>query len=226
MRIEYAAVRRSLNRAALASVRVIQTGIGRDPILSTLRHLLDDQSSSAHASSPVRALILAGACGALRSVEDVPPIARIIDQTGTEWVCTHAPKHTLSNADDAHTCGVTLIGVDEIIGTPAAKAELAARSGAAIVDMESHAFAGACQHRGIVWHIVRGVSDTPDETLPDKVLGWIDPSGNTRAARAIIDLASDPRLIPHMLTVMRRSNRVLPRVGDQVALTIKSWSRS
>jgi len=82
--------------------------------------------------------------------------------------------------------------------------------------MESHAFAAACERFGLRYAIVRGVSDTPDETLPAEALGWIRPDGSTRTARAVIDLLRHPKLIPHMVAVMRRCGRVLPKVGQRV----------
>lgn len=207
MRIERLAIERELSRAGLSAVRVIQTGIGKQAILRTL------EAQAAAGDS----IILAGTCGALRPVEDVPIIARIIDTSGGEWPCRFRPRPESPNA--AHT----LVAVDHIVSAPADKAELARRTGAAVVDMESHVFAAACEARGARWHVVRGVSDTPDQTLPDEVLGWITPEGNTRAGRAALDLASRPRLIPHIAAVIRRSNRVLPLVGKEVVATIRAW---
>lgn len=196
MRIEHQAVLRATRRAAASSghiaPRVIQTGIGTHAILRTL----DDISPGTH-------IILAGTCGALSHVEDVPPIARVIDEHGQSW--TLAPD------------GVTLVGVDRLISSPAAKRSLASSTGASIVDMESHAFCAACIQQGRSFSIVRGVSDTPDELLPEAVLGWIDAAGNTRALRAAFDMARRPSLVPHIAAVIRRSNRVLPQVGQRVA---------
>lgn len=206
MRIEFAAVRRALDRRGLRHIPVFQTGIGKDAILACLgRHLQN-----------TRAIILAGACGALAHVDDVPPIERIIDEHGNQWPCTqHFPGTP-----------VTLIAMDRIVSTPEDKASLAASTGAAIVDMESHAFAAECQRRGLTWHVVRGVSDTPDETLPHEVLAWVTPEGNTRAGRAVLDMARRPSLVPHIATVLRRSSRVLPKVGAAVADTIDHWVKS
>ena len=208
MRIEHASVTRELRDAGLAGVRVLQTGIGKDAILRALAAELESRR-------PVL-VILAGACGALSHVDEVPPIARVIDEHGGSW--------TPALADST---GVSLIAVDRIVSTPADKQELAARTGAAIVDMEAHAFARFCLERGQRWTVVRGVSDTPDQTLPQEVLGWITPGGDTRSGRAAVDMLRKPWLIPHIVGVVRRSNRVLPKVGRRVAeLILQSVPRA
>lgn len=203
MALERTQVAAALRGAGLHSIPVLQTGIGRDAVVRAL-----DRCSAG-------LVILAGACGGLRRVSDVPPIARVVDEHGNAWTPWHA---------DAS--GVTLAAVDRIISTPEDKRSLGAALDASIVDMESHAFAAACEGRALAWSVVRGVSDTPEETLPHEVLGWITPGGDTRAARAVLDMARRPRLIGHMAGVVRRSRRVLPLVGEHVADLIREWQLS
>ena len=204
MQIEHAAIRRALDVAGLPDVRTIQTGIGKYALLKALQaHTPTD------GSRPL--MILAGAAGGLAHLENhVPPIARVIDEHGNSW--------TPHRADPA---GVTLIAADTIISTPADKKSLAARTGASVVDMEAHAFAAFCEERGLPWTVVRGVSDTPEETLPAQVIHWITPEGNTRNLRAARDLALRPWLIPHIVSVVRRSNQVLPLVGKAVVEMVR-----
>lgn len=198
MNIEYRAVARALRRAGLRGVEIVQTGIGKEAVVRAVER----------AGPTGGTFILAGACGALSAVGDVPAVSRVIDEHGGAW-STGRPG------------GVTLIGVDRVVSTPAAKRQLAEQTGAAIVDMESHAFIAACERLGAPWGIVRGVSDTPEETLPREVLDWITPTGDTRALRAVSDMARRPRLIGHIVTVLRRSGRVLPRVGAAVVGMIR-----
>lgn len=214
MRIERDHVARALARAGDLQSRLVQTGIGKDAILTTLTR------EATHGQlAPDTLVILAGAAGGLtRDVHDVPPIGRIIDTHGHAWT----PAATTDTASPS----VTLIAVDHIVEGPADKHALYARTGASVVDMESHAFAADCQARGLAWTVVRGVSDTPDQTLPAQVLAWIDPAGNTRALRAATDLLLSPRLVPHIVGVVRRCNRVLPLVGDRVASIASAWRAS
>lgn len=211
MAIEHTHVLRAMRRAGHARTQVIQTGIGKHAIIAAAERVIGANSAphgSGNGEPPH--LILAGACGGLVHVDDVPAIARVIDEHGHSW--------TPANADPK---GVTLIGVDTIIATPSDKAALAARTGAAIVDMESHAFAAWCESRGVRWSVVRGVSDTPDETLPHEVIEWISPAGDTRNLRAARDLILKPWLIPHVFGVLRRSGRVLPKVGERVVEVLR-----
>lgn len=208
MQIERAHIERVLHARSLKHphVHVVQTGIGKDAIVASARQTL------AASADPGVMLILAGACGGLTHVADVPPIATVLDEHGQSW--------TPHNADPT---GVRLVAVDRIVATPADKTALATSSGASIVDMESHAFAAFCEGQGVRWSVVRGVSDTPQETLPHEVLGWITPTGDTRSFIAARDLVLKPRLVPHIIRVVRRSNRVLPGVGHRVAEIAHSW---
>lgn len=205
MQIEHAAIRRALDAADLGDIATIQTGIGKHALLRALqKHAPTDGSRSL--------MILAGAAGGLVHLEThVPPIARVIDEHGHSWT-----PHC------ADPDGVTLIAADSIISTPADKKSLAARTGASVVDMEAHAFATFCEERVLPWTVIRGVSDTPDETLPAQVIHWITPEGNTRNLRAACDLALRPWLIPHIVSVVRRSNQVLPLVGKAVVGAVRS----
>jgi nucleoside phosphorylase len=213
MQIEFSHVQRELRRAGLTSIQVMQTGIGKEAIIRAATKALDEQVTSARSGTGAPLLILAGACGGLIHVQDVPPIARVVDEHGHFWVP--------ANADAS---GVTLAAVDRIVSTPADKAVLAQSTGASIVDMESHAFAAFCESRGVHWAVVRGVSDTPDETLPHEVLEWIAPDGGTRTMRAAKDLVLKPWLVPHIVSVVRRSNRVLPKVGRAVVEVVRRHS--
>jgi len=206
MGIERAAVARAIRAQGAVDAPVERSGIGKHAIVSLVERVVTTRRP--------RLVILAGACGALRSVDDVPPIARIIDEHGQAWTSGFGMVST----------GVTLIAVDRIVSTPADKRRLAESSGAAIVDMESHAFAAACERLGIAWAVVRGVSDTPDEMLPERVLRWISPDGRTRVARAALDMTLRPSLIPHVRAVLRRSRSVLPGVGRETVRLATLWA--
>ncbi len=205
-RIERGHMERQVRLAGFAgdaTVRVVQTGIGKAAVVRAV------------VAARGGLFVLAGACGGLVMGEDVPRIARVVDEHGGVWTPWGA-------ASD----GVTVAGVDRIVSTPEEKRTLAAGTGAAIVDMESHAFAAACEKRGVAWTVVRGVSDTPEETLPGEVMGWITPEGETRSGRAALDMLRRPALIGHIVGVMRRSNWVLPRVGRRVVEVIRAWEAS
>lgn len=201
MRIERVHVRRALDAAGLERVPVVQTGIGREAVVRAAGRV-----------APGGLVILAGACGGLVHGEDVPRIGRVVDGRGGVWTPFMAEAG-----------GATLTGVDEIVSTPDDKAALAARTGASIVDMEAHALAPYCEGRGVAWAVVRGVSDTPEETLPREVLGWITPGGDERRLRAAWDMVRRPSLVPQVRGAMVRAGRVLPEVGRRVVEIVRVW---
>ncbi len=208
MAIERRAVERAFTRAQ-APPAIIQTGVGKDAIVAAVERL-----ATAPSGERPCLIVLAGCCGALAHVHDVPAIAGVIDEHRHAWGAGGPLYAPLGVGFDPR--GVTLIAVDRIISSPADKHALHKATGAAIVDMESHAFTDACERAGIRYAIVRGVSDTPEETLPEETLHWIRPDGSTRTARAVLDLLRRPSHIPHIVSFMRRCNRVLPKVGERV----------
>lgn len=222
----------------LGPIRVIQTGIGQDAVVRALRAAVRVGESGAR---PVL-VVLAGLCGGLVETVELPRIDEVVDEHGARWACgawwnragtgAGTGEGAAEKAGETGGAGVRLVGVDRVVSSPAEKAALARSSGAEIVDMESHAFIRACEEvardRGAVlcWSVVRGVSDTPGETLPGEVVAWLDERGNTRTLRALRDLACKPRLIPHIYGVMRRSSRVLPKVGARTLAICEQWLKS
>lgn len=79
--------------------------------------------------------------------------------------------------------------------TPEAKRRLRDASSAAIVDMESAAIADEATRRGIAWSIIRGISDGPDDSLPDGIERLVDRDGGTRIGAAIACIARRPMLL-------------------------------
>lgn len=242
MAIEYRAIMRRLFAAGLAErTVVVQTGIGKRAVIAAM-----DGVAEAWGDNPgPRLLVLAGTCGGLANTDDVPQIRAVIDEHGRRWPCapqwnrcgkpgsdsapSAAATHRVIRSATHGTDGVDLVGVDRIISTPADKSALAAASGASIVDMESHAFIERCERIAersrlqLDWSIVRGVSDTPKETLPPRVLSWVNAAGNARGVVAARDMVLRPNLIPRVLGVVRRSNRVLPKVGLRVVQIAELW---
>lgn len=216
MQIEREAIEACAKRRGVKSVRVVQTGIGKE---ATLRALEREVEAS---RDPLElGVILAGACGGLAESDDVPTIERVIDEHGHEWtprlgVGTGVGVGAATERVETPERGVTLVAVDRLVTSPADKRRLREATGAAVVDMEAHAFATRCEHLRVAWGVVRGVSDTPEQTLPGEVLRWMTPEGGTRAGRAIVDMIVKPWLVPHVIGVMRRARRVMPLVGERV----------
>lgn len=67
--------------------------------------------------------------------------------------------------------------VNSVVSTPKAKADLAQRTGAGLVDMESAHLAAWCDRNGRKWCMVRVVLDGPEDALPPGIGGWTRGDG-------------------------------------------------
>lgn len=110
--------------------------------------------------------------------------------------------------------GLRVTGADTVIATPQDKLDLCDRTGAQLVDMESHAFARAARARGLDWAVVRGVSDAVDHHMPANAHRWFTADGGLRPLRAGWDLVRHPSDVPRLRAFMRR--------GHQAMLAVRS----
>lgn len=182
--------RRAAARVAQGRARVIATGVGSDRMRRCLNRFDPDS---------LGVVVLFGVAGGLCATCATPPIGRVVNvATGESWETRNAP------------CGgATIAGVDTPLLTVDAKRSLRDRTGASLVDTESHVFASICEAHGWDWTIIRGVSDGPDDVLPDHVSQWIDDEGRTRAVRVALDLLRRPALIPQVSRLGRSTRRAL-----------------
>ena len=99
-----------------------------------------------------------------------------------------------------------LYTADHVVTNPAAKAELAQRSGAAAVDMESSGLARAAAEAGLPFIVVRVVADSADDALPDDVESLVTDDGRTRY-RGLASVLTSPRQIGLLVRLARNSGR-------------------
>jgi adenosylhomocysteine nucleosidase len=86
-----------------------------------------------------------------------------------------------------------LVTTGEVIETAAQKRDLARRTGAMVVDMETAAIAPLCGARGIPMLAVRAISDTASEDLPVRAAVWFDMvAQRPRALALVLYLAAHP----------------------------------
>lgn len=74
----------------------------------------------------------------------------------------------------------TIVTVDDPVSTPAAKRALGGSTGAALVDMETHAVASVARSTGLPCAGLRVVSDAVDDRLPPEVTGLSRPQSGWR----------------------------------------------
>lgn len=203
---ERRAVLRALRAAGAEAdgrITVVTTGPGAEAVAREVRAACESGLGAAW-------FVLAGVAGGLREgLSGAPGVGRVVDAAGNEW------------RPGVATGACTVVGVDGVAATPAAKRELRERTGADLVDTESHGFASACAERGVHWGIVRGVSDGAGDTLPPEVAGWVDGRGRTRGGRVAMDVLRRPRLLRELPRLGKRSAAAMAAVGEALVALMK-----
>ncbi len=147
---------RWLGSATLGGERTLLVANGCGP------RAADAAVRSVAANQQCRALVSSGFAGAL-----VPDLA-VGDVLVADAVRTAGGGGYQSAALSAQPASVrrgTLVSVEEVVQTAAAKRALA-NGGAVAVDMESVAIAAAAAEMALPFHCVRAISDGADEDLP------------------------------------------------------------
>jgi adenosylhomocysteine nucleosidase len=98
------------------------------------------------------------------------------------------PLDLLAPACPEAVAGGDIVTVDAVVATKAAKRDLHAATGAAIVDMECRAVAERAAAAGVPCISVRVVSDGADDYLPPDILRLVTPQSALRRAGAALAL--------------------------------------
>ena len=94
----------------------------------------------------------------------------------------------------SNTTDVVIVSVDRVVTTVAAKRQLAAATGAAVVDLETHAVAGVAHDHGLPCGSVRVISDDASQELPREIAALVEPaSGMRRLGAALAAIGRRPR---------------------------------
>ena len=97
--------------------------------------------------------------------------------------------------------------VNDVVHSPSAKASLAHRTGASLVDMESAHIAQWCLANNWKWCMVRAVLDGPNDTLPPGIMNWCDQNGKLNGWAMLRSVLFHPGLIA-ALPWLARANRI------------------
>jgi hopanoid-associated phosphorylase len=119
----------------------------------------------------------------------------------------------------AQRCGARLgmvAGAASVVGEPANKRLLRAATGALVVDLETEAAAAFATARRLPFAALRSVADTAEEVLPRAAAVGLTPDGRPAAARVALALLRQPRELPALLVVARRSRAALASLGSAV----------
>ena len=158
----------------------------------------------------VVALISFGVAGALTStlrpgaliVADgiVGPAGRFpTDPTWSTAICAVLPE--VSRA--------SIAGAERIVATPADKAALAAATGAALVDMESHIAARIAHDRGLPFVALRAVADPLRRSMPPAALTAMKEDGRVDIAAVVRSILGRPQQLPELLRIGLDTRRAL-----------------
>jgi len=143
-------------------------------------------------------VVLAGVAGATSPIDAgrAVPVATVVDGRGGEWTPSFG-----TSAPRTARC----LSAEEVLTSTEAKDRAARNHGADLVDMESAAFARTAAARGWRWAVVRGISDTVDETLPDGIGGWVDDRGRLRIWQVVRAIIARPSLLVRLRVLRARS---------------------
>ncbi|MGB8275910.1 MAG: hypothetical protein WCF16_11670 [Alphaproteobacteria bacterium] len=94
-----------------------------------------------------------------------------------------------------------IAGTDRPLVTPADKAKLRGSSGAAVVDMESHAVAEAAAARSLPFLAVRAIGDPAHRSVPQSALAGLGPGGETLVLPVLVAVLRRPWEWPALICV-------------------------
>ena len=194
---EYGAIRRHLGRDC--PMKLACTGPGTRGILRWFE--------STDALQEGSTVILAGLGGGLTTTldhGDVVCASEVIHEDGTSLKSPVSARNIPS---------ASIFSSEQLVHSSSDKSTLNTRSGAEVVDMESSAFARACNARGLNWLVLRAVSDVHDEDLPHQVAHWIDDTGRARPWTITRDLLRHPTLVGDCMRMRSSSKLALDRLA-------------
>ncbi len=195
------------------SVLVMETGIGKENVLSALDWVLAKPSVDGIPYEP-RFIVLAGFAGALvdeLSVGDVICVAEVVDANGRSWNID--PNRTEQRE--------RLATVDRLIAKSADKRQLATSTGAIAVDMESAHVAARCETAGVPIACVRAISDEVATELSPGLASLLN-RGNVAIWRVVLALARRPLLLPELLRLARDTKIASAKLAEVLAEMVEN----
>ena len=107
-----------------------------------------------------------------------------------------------------------LLTVDAIVRTAAEKAELRARHGADLVDMETSAVVSLCSARGVRFLSVRVISDEATVDLPREIATLMTRSGGYRVGAALRAIWNRPSSLKDFLALHEHAHEAADRLAE------------
>lgn len=124
-----------------------------------------------------------------------------------------------------------IVAADQIVRLVKEKRQLAQRTGAIAVDMESLGVAEVCRERHVRFMAVRSISDDLEEDLPPEVLALLGPKGTVRAGALFGSILKRPGCVKDLLKMREKAQKAAARLGaflpgmiEGLAKTLKTRS--
>ena len=112
--------------------------------------------------------------------------------------------------------GVSLCGSDRPVTTAADKAALAAVTGAAAVDMESHIVAAVARAHGLPFLVLRAIADPAERAIPAPALAGLGADGQTRPWAVAARLLAAPWTLPALIRLAADSAAALAALAEAI----------
>lgn len=179
--------------------RLQLSGIGADHAVVAARELLQQGSG---------ALLSWGIVGALNAdlaSGDVVLPENILAENGSGFVVdTDWHEQVMQQLLPAMPCRIgSLFCSDSVIESPDTKKDLARRTAAVAVDMESCAIAAVAQEAGVPFLAIRVVLDSVGQTIPRSAQVAVDLDGNARHKQMLRSLLRHPGDLSAMIKLAR-----------------------
>lgn len=191
---------RNLPSISNGNDRLVCSGVGPRNAERATRDLL----AAGHPSLVVSAGVAGGLNPSLK-IGDVILAGSIIDEASGQ---RFHPRADFTG----HGLRFTFLSVSRMITSTADKRSLAAKYGADAVDMESAAIAKVCAEKGVPFAVVRAISDTAEEALPQAIASFFGADGRLRVGRVVAALARNPALVK----ALRRLQAQTARAGESL----------
>ncbi len=205
------------------------TGVGATSAMTTAQRIFDQ-----YKPSWVIVLGFAGGLDPQLSPATVLPIAWVVDEQNSLIQLGDADAPPVD--DDPTTPTVprrvenvshrpaqhSLLTIDRIADSVAAKRQLFDRYQCAAVDMETYHLAALAAQRDLPLTVLRAVTDAADTALPPEAAHWIDPRGRAHTATIAWYLATHPWQIGLLLKLRKNAQLAATRLADHTEALIQS----
>lgn len=140
---------------------------------------------------------------------------QIAGKNGQVWSCDPILVQRFKAAAPQALDG-TVYGSTYLVPTAKEKKKLYADTGCMIVDMESHVVAQVATKYGVPFAVLRGVSDSIEDTFPDAALKGINPDGTSNMRAVYTSLLFNPFQIPALMKLFKHTGIALGQLDTVV----------